>query len=63
MSIDRLITTREAAERLHVTPRTIARQVQGGKLTPASVFPLGRGAFMFDAEEIDKIAASKSEAK
>lgn len=58
MSTHRLITTREAAELLRVTPRTIARQVAGGKLVPLEKLPGRNGAYLFDGEKIDALAAA-----
>lgn len=53
------MTTRQVAARLGVTQRTVARWVEGGKLSPVDTFPLGphaRCAYLFNAEQIDRLA-------
>lgn len=62
MSNTRLIATREASVLLGVTTRTVARWVDDGTLTPAAQAPGPRGAFLFDADEIDAYAAERAEA-
>jgi excisionase family DNA binding protein len=51
-----LINTREAANRLGVTPRTIARMVERGVLEPKYRGSGRRGVFLFNARDIDQIA-------
>lgn len=58
MSTD-LITTRQAADRLHLDVSTISRWVQLGKLKLAT--RLANGQMLFDPAVIDDLAATLSE--
>jgi len=40
---DRLLTLREAAELLHMKPRTVRRYVRGGELVPETLIWSWRG--------------------
>ena len=60
MSNPRLIATREASALLGVTTRTVARWVEEGVLTPAAQAPGPRGAYLFDEEQIDRLAAERA---
>lgn len=60
MSNPRLIATREASALLGVHTRTVARWVDDGILTPAAQAPGPRGAYLFDAEQIDALAAERT---
>lgn len=60
MSNPRLIATREASVLLGVHKRTVARWVDDGTLTPAAQAPGPRGAYLFDAEQIDALAAERN---
>ena len=59
------MTTREAADRLGIHPRTVARLVERNEIEPAARLDLGHyGAFMFDPAEVQRVAdlrAKKSE--
>ena len=60
MSNPRLIATREASALLGVTTRTVARWVEDGVLTPAAQAPGPRGAFLFDAEQVEALAEART---
>lgn len=50
------ITTREAAARLGIHPRTVARLVERNELTPAARLNLGHyGSFVFDPAEVERV--------
>lgn len=49
-----LVSTREAAHELGVTPAHVTRMVAAGELTPAVKAPGLRGAFMFTKEEVEQ---------
>lgn len=55
LSMD-LLATAEAAARLGITPRHVARLVLDGKLTPAAKAPGIRGAYLFDRSQIEALA-------
>ena len=60
------MTTREAADRLGLHPRSISRLVESGAIVPAARLDLGpRGSFVFDPAEVERVAglrAKKAEA-
>lgn len=60
MSNPRLIATREASALLGVTTRTVARWVEEGVLTPAAQAPGPRGAYLFNAEQVEALAAERT---
>lgn len=60
MSIPRLIATREASALFGVTTRTVARWVEDGTLTPAAQAPGPNGAYLFDAEQVEALAAERT---
>lgn len=45
---------------LGVHTRTVARWVDDGTLTPAAQAPGPRGAYLFDAEQIERLAAERT---
>ena len=51
------ITTRQAAEVLQVTPRTIARWIKGGKLEARKV-PGYNGPYLIDPAALTALAAA-----
>lgn len=57
MSNFELVSTAQAAERLDVDVRTIARWVNAGRLTPVVQAPGLRGARLFRPEDVDALAA------
>ena len=60
MSNQRLIATREASALLGVTTRTVARWVEEGVLTPAAQAPGPRGAYLFNAEQVEALASERT---
>lgn len=56
---ERLVSAAEAARMLGVTPQTVARRVRAGELAPVVKGPGLRGAYLFDAEQIERAAAVK----
>ena len=50
-----LLTTREVADALGVTPQTVAKWVFAGRLTPALRGPGLRGSMFFDPSDIDAL--------
>lgn len=52
MSRSHIVSTRELAELMGVTTRTIARRVERGTLRPAYRIEGERGAMLFDLREL-----------
>lgn len=57
MSNPRQLTSREAAGLLGMSLRTFLRRVADGDIKPAQQLPGVRGAYLFDADEIDRAAS------
>ena len=55
-----LLTTREAADALGVSPQTIARWVDAGRITPSLRGPGVRGVMWFDADAVAALAKEAS---
>lgn len=55
--MNRPLTTSETAERLGIKPVTVTWRVRTGKMTP--LFQLSSGAYLFDPDVIDAIAAKQ----
>jgi len=53
-----LLTTRQVADHYGVTPQTVARWVERGRLTPTLRAPGVRGSMFFDATTIPAAASS-----
>ncbi|WP_255356077.1 helix-turn-helix domain-containing protein [Agromyces sp. Root81] len=49
-----LLSTRDVADRLRITPRKVSRLVEADRLRAAAKAPGPRGAFMFTADELDR---------
>ena len=54
-----LLSTAEAAERLRIHPRSVARLAHSGELPSAAKAPGVRGAYLFDPAVIDAVAAER----
>ena len=52
---DQLLTTRDVADRLGVSPATVTRMVARGDLTPVFKLAGPRGAFLFRPADIDQL--------
>jgi predicted site-specific integrase-resolvase len=61
MSTPALLSTVETADRLQVDRSTLSRWVQLGRITPAMKLPGLTGSYLFDPEEIDRVAAERAE--
>ena len=59
VSPSELLPTSEVAQRLGVTPKTVARMAADGRLTPAVKAPGLRGAMLFRAEDVDQVEVGK----
>ena len=57
MTSSKLLTTTEVADRLGIARQTVAWRVAHGHMTPAQKLPGRNGAYLFDAEQIDYVAA------
>lgn len=57
MAATGLLTTSEVAARLGVARQTVVQRVQRGALVPATKLNGPRGAYLFDAEQVDALAA------
>ncbi len=55
-----LVSTSEAAEMLKITPKTISRYAQDGRLRPATKLPGLTGAYLFNRTDIEALAEFKS---
>lgn len=59
MSKMRLMSTAEVASELGITPRHVARRVSEGSLEAEGKLPGTTGAYLFDADYIESIAAKE----
>lgn len=48
----KLLTTREAADALGLSPKTVTWRVRAGRLNPAMKVPIRNGAYLFHASDI-----------
>lgn len=55
---DGILTSREAAKRLHVSLKTVHRMAADGRLSPADKWPGYHGGYLFDETEVDELAAT-----
>ncbi|MFW6033830.1 MAG: helix-turn-helix transcriptional regulator [bacterium] len=55
-----LLTTVEAADRLGRNRWYVIRLVKRGELTPAAQAPGRRGAYLFDAGDIERLKAAEN---
>jgi excisionase family DNA binding protein len=56
----RPITTTEVAELLGIARSTVRQRVDNGKLVPIGQLPGRNGAYLFDAEQIEALAAERT---
>lgn len=56
-----LMATGDVAARLGIDRRTVLQRVASGRLTPVGKLPGARGAYLFDAEQIEATAAIELE--
>lgn len=56
MTISNLMTTKDVARRLGVSPRTVQRRVEAGGLRVAHRMPGYRGDLLFDPADVDALA-------
>ncbi|MGH3276391.1 MAG: helix-turn-helix domain-containing protein [Streptosporangiaceae bacterium] len=52
---DGVLTTRQVAERLHVSLNTVQRMAADGRLHPRDKWPGRTGGFLFEAAEIEQL--------
>ena len=55
-----LLTTAEAAQRLHVDRSVVIKLVAQGRLVPAMKLPGRTGAHLFQPAEVDRFAAERA---
>lgn len=53
-----LLTAAQVAERLDVSPRTVARMVADGRLRATAKLPGDTGAYLFDPADVDAMLAA-----
>ncbi|MGQ4531988.1 helix-turn-helix domain-containing protein [Dermabacteraceae bacterium P13138] len=63
METKRQLTSAEAAAVLHIARSTLHQRVQSGRLRPSDRLPGHTGAYLFDAAEIERIAAHERHEK
>lgn len=54
-----LVPSSDAAARLGIDRRTLTRWVEAGRIAAATKLPGLRGAYLFDAAEIDRVASER----
>jgi len=62
MPNEALLTSPEVASRLGCSVRTVHRLVKDSRLHPAHKLPGPNGAFLFDADAVERIAAARAAA-
>lgn len=58
----KLVSAHNAAETLGITRRSLLGRVARGKITPALKMPGRTGAYLFDAEQVERLAAEERKA-
>ncbi len=56
-----LLSTKEAAEQLGVTPRTLNRMAADGRITSAAKAPGPRGAYLYEPAEVARVLDDRRE--
>ncbi|MCZ4324771.1 helix-turn-helix domain-containing protein [Brachybacterium paraconglomeratum] len=57
MTSSKLLTNVEVAERLGIARQTVSWRVARGQLEPVQKLPGRNGAYLFDEEQVDRLAA------
>lgn len=57
--MSKLLTTVETADRLGKSARAVIRMVERHELEPARKLPGLRGAYLFDADTVEALAAAR----
>ena len=60
---DGVVTSREAAKRLHVHVRTVHRMIADGRLKKRDQIPGYRGDFLIDENDVERLAAAGPESE
>lgn len=55
-----LLTSQDVRDRLGCSVRTVHRLVLAGALSPALKLPGPNGAFLFDPDDVDRIASERA---
>ena len=51
-----LLTTNQAAERLFTNRHGLAKYIAEGRIEPAHQLPGSKGAYLYDPEDVDRLA-------
>jgi len=62
VNLEREMTTAQAAAVLDVEHRSVFRMVKRGELTPSGKLPGRTGAYLFDREDVERLAETRSKA-
>lgn len=54
------LTTAQTAERLNTDRKGVRRLIAAGTLTPRTKLPGKTGAYLFDSEHVDAVAAERA---
>lgn len=63
MSLTALISVNEAAKRLGITPRSVARRVRAGTLHPVMKMPGQTGAYLLSEAEVQAAVEAETKAR
>lgn len=62
LPMSQVVSTAETAQILHCSIRTVHRQAALGQLPTVGKLPTARGAYLFDRDEIERLAAERVKA-